>query len=537
MVFEVSSLLDLLRKPTNQNSPQNDLCPTSLDVNRIAIKRKHLGDHEFEDFSILTEPTKCYGCKKMIWMFVFTPKKCRLCQLTFHGDCAKDMNSKCISAHISQQNNNQNHPTVQLGHKQETMVGSHIFIKTTFTKPTWCDHCGKVIKGIYKQGLKCGSDKERGCEETIHNDCEEKLQFRCKINALNKFEILKLLGVGSFSKVHLARFKPDDQLYAIKVVNKLDEDIGYDPSAARLEWQILEMGREFPFLVAGNCCFETKERLFYVMEYGPGRDLLHQLERRLESKEGPFSEQDTRFYAAEIIWALIYLHKHKIVYRDLKPENVILDSLGHCKLIDFGLSHKFSEPGNNISYTVKTSTFCGTRYYMSPEMIYGKLYDFSVDWWALGMLIYELVVGDLPFKFGNLKGSDELLIYKMILDDKIQIPSRLSNELRTLLEGLLEKDPEKRIGNQILEDKEQAVLKHPFFIMAQIPGQICTTDDLWQAINARTIRPPIVPGESIERFSPFDGYNYQDNEFEGFSSSRDSDLDTVLQNQLNLNSE
>jgi serine/threonine protein kinase len=200
-----------------------------------------------------------------------------------------------------------------------------------------------------------------------------------------------------------------------------------------------------------------------ILDYVNGGELFFHLK-----KEGRFPEQRVRFYAAEIVCAIAHLHSLGIVYRDLKPENILLDSDGHICITDFGLSKQITpEEG--------THTFCGTPEYLAPEVLKGQGHGHAVDWWSLGTLIYEMLTGLPPFYSQNIN-----IMYQKILNGELRFPSYVSADAQSLLEGLLTREPEKRLGSGV--DGTSNIKSHSFF------GGID-----WERLLKREIEPPFKP--------------------------------------------
>ena len=187
----------------------------------------------------------------------------------------------------------------------------------------------------------------------------------------------------------------------------------------------------FPFIVGVKFAFQTESKLFLVQEFIQGGDLFFHIHSGQK-----FSAQKTKFYIVEITLALEFLHKNNMIYRDLKPENILVDSKGHIKLTDFGLS-KIVQNRDEKSYTI-----CGTMQYLAPEIIGGEGYDESVDWWSLGIIMFEMLTGKLPFKF-RFDTEPNLNIYKK----KVVYPSWMEENAKDLIINLLNVDPDKRLGN------------------------------------------------------------------------------------------
>ena len=228
--------------------------------------------------------------------------------------------------------------------------------------------------------------------------------------SLDDFEILKTLGQGAFGKVMLSRHK-NGKLYALKIVKKNEvmenED---DITITMTERNVLKLGTECRFITSLFCSFQTRDRLFFAMEFLNGGDLFFHI-----IKEKKFSEERSRFYSAEVTLAFLFLHERGIVYRDLKLDNVMLTNTGHTKLADFGMCKE------NISEENLTKTFCGTPNFIAPEIIREESYGFSADWWTLGVLTYEMLLGRTPF---HAKDSPEL--YMKITREEPRYPAALS---------------------------------------------------------------------------------------------------------------
>ncbi|XP_057606174.1 protein kinase C zeta type isoform X2 [Hippopotamus amphibius kiboko] len=254
---------------------------------------------------------------------------------------------------------------------------------------------------------------------------------------LQDFDLIRVIGRGSYAKVLLVRLKKDGQVYAMKVVKKElvhdEEDIDW----VQTEKHVFEQASSSPFLVGLHSCFQTTSRLFLVIEYVNGGDLMFHMQRQRK-----LPEEHARFYAAEICIALNFLHERGIIYRDLKLDNVLLDADGHIKLTDYGMCKEGLGPGDT------TSTFCGTPNYIAPEILRGEEYGFSVDWWALGVLMFEMMAGRSPFDIitDNPDMNTEDYLFQVILEKPIRIPRFLSVKASHVLKGFLNKDPKERLG-------------------------------------------------------------------------------------------
>lgn len=299
---------------------------------------------------------------------------------------------------------------------------------------------------------------------------------------LESFEFLKVLGKGTFGKVILCREKPTGRLYAIKILKK-EVIIQKDEVAhTQTESRVLR-STNHPFLTSLKYSFQTNDRLCFVMEYVNGGELFFHL-----SRERMFSEDRTRFYGAEIISALAYLHSQGIIYRDLKLENLLLDKDGHIKITDFGLCKE------DITYGRTTKTFCGTPEYLAPEVIEDNDYGRAVDWWGIGVVMYEMMCGRLPFY-----NRDHDVLFTLIIMGEVKYPRTLSAEARDLLSGLLIKDPSKRLGGGPEDAKE--IERHPFFSCIN-----------WRELEQKRIPPPFKPQVTSETDT-----RYFDSEFTGES--------------------
>jgi len=284
--------------------------------------------------------------------------------------------------------------------------------------------------------------------------------------SIEDFTFIKVLGQGSFGKVLLAERRGTDEVYAVKVLKKhviLQDD---DVECTMCEKRILSLAAKHPFLTALHSSFQTTDRLFFVMEYVNGGDLMFQIQRARK-----FEEPRARFYAAEVTCALQFLHRHEVIYRDLKLDNILLDAEGHCRLADFGMCKE------GITKDNLTSTFCGTPDYIAPEILQELEYGVSVDWWALGVLMYEMMAGQPPFEADN---EDDL--FEAILHDDVLYPVWLSKEAVSILKAFMTKNPLKRLGCVQSQGGEDAIRAHPFFREID-----------WDALEARKVKPPFKP--------------------------------------------
>ncbi|XP_059473344.1 serine/threonine-protein kinase Sgk1-like isoform X2 [Neocloeon triangulifer] len=259
------------------------------------------------------------------------------------------------------------------------------------------------------------------------------------------FEFLKVIGKGSFGKVLLAKHKEEQTFHAVKVLQKTLIVKRNETKHIMSERNVLLQNIKHPFLVGLHYSFQTTDKLYFVLDYINGGELFFHLQ-----KERTFSESRARFYSAEISSALGYLHSRQIIYRDLKPENLLLDKDGHVVLTDFGLCKE------GLRESDTTDTFCGTPEYLAPEVIKKLAYDRSVDWWCLGAVLYEMLYGLPPFYSRN---TSEM--YHNILHKPLKLRTTVSDNARDILARLLQKEPQNRLGGGKAD--VQDIIKHPFY--------------------------------------------------------------------------
>ena len=230
---------------------------------------------------------------------------------------------------------------------------------------------------------------------------------------LTSFRLISVLGRGHFGKVILSQYKSTGEYYAIKALKKGDilhrEEVESLMSEKRI-FEIINRGQH-PFLINLFACFQTPEHVCFVMEYANGGDLMMHIHQEV------FNETRACFYAACVVLGLQFLHDHKIIYRDLKLDNLLLDTEGYLKMADFGLCKE------GIGYGDRTGTFCGTPEFLAPEVLLDPTYTRAVDWWGLGVLIYEMLVGESPFP-----GDIEEEIFEAITHEEVKYPRFLSTE-------------------------------------------------------------------------------------------------------------
>uniref|UniRef100_A0A8C7ZG49 Protein kinase C n=1 Tax=Oryzias sinensis TaxID=183150 RepID=A0A8C7ZG49_9TELE len=474
-------------------------------------------NHEFIA-TFFNQPTFCSVCKEFVWGLNKQGYKCKQCNAAIHKKCKDKIIYNC---------------TGTAANSRETMVSKerfkidmpHRFKAYNYKSPTFCDHCGSLLWGLYKQGLKC-----EACSMNVHFNCNSKVANLCGVNQKLLAEALSQLTVSqvgeyglnsalvllstlashirvsfchkcsicsycfckitatsvylldralthyfSPSQVLLAELRGKGQFFAVKVLKKhvvlMDDDV----ECTMVEKRVLALAWDNPFLTHLYSTFQSKEHLFFVMEYLNGGDLMFHIQDK-----GRFDINRATFYAAEIVVGLNFLHSRGIVYRDLKLDNIMLDSDGHIKLADFGMCRE------NVSQENRASTFCGTPDYIAPEILLGQKYTFSVDWWSFGVLVYEMLIGQSPFQ-----GDDEDELFEAIRTDTPHYPRWITKDSKNLLEQLFMKDPITRmsvVGN---------IRLHSFFKSIN-----------WTALEKRQVEPPYKPKVK----SPSDCSNF-DREF------------------------
>jgi len=412
-------------------------------------------------------------------------------------------------------------------------VNGHIFQAKRFNRKAFCAYCHDRIWGLGRQGFKCIQ-----CKLLIHKKCHKLCRVVCDAvqvaalpsRALNHsenvtpeqsllpglpelpdpvmtgpedqpegdsmgggatgpnsnmvsladFDLIKVIGRGSYAKVLMVELKSTKRIYAMKVIKKElvtdDEDIDW----VQTEKHVFETASNHPFLVGLHSCFQTPSRLFFVIEFVRGGDLMFHMQRQRR-----LPEEHARFYSAEICLALNYLHERGIIYRDLKLDNVLLDHEGHIKLTDYGMCKEGIRQGDT------TSTFCGTPNYIAPEILRAEDYGFSVDWWALGVLLYEMLAGRSPFDIvgatDNPDQNTEDYLFQVILEKTIRIPRSLSVKAASILKGFLNKNPADRLGCN-REHGFMEIMTHPFFKTIE-----------WELLEQKQIPPPYRPRLESER--------------------------------------
>lgn len=292
---------------------------------------------------------------------------------------------------------------------------------------------------------------------------------------IESFELLKVIGKGSFGKVMQVRKRDTARIYALKIIRKTHIISRSEVTHTLAERTVLAKVN-CPFIVPLKFSFQSPDKLYLGLAFVNGGELFHHLQR-----EGRFSEERSRFYAAELFCALEHLHSFNVIYRDLKPENILLDYTGHIALCDFGLCKL------NMGDKEKTHTFCGTPEYLAPELLLGHGYTKAVDWWTLGVLLYEMLTGLPPFY-----SEDVNEMYRKILHDPLLFPPDVKSDARDLLARLLIRDTNMRLGS--LPSGAADIKNHDFF----------TKHIDWKMLMAKKVQPPFKPGVA----SAFDTSNF-----------------------------
>jgi len=449
---------------------------------------------------------KCAHCGDFV--VNTTALQCQECDYFCHRKCCDKVVAKCISQADS-----------EMAEEQIKHRIPHRFESVTNFAANWCCHCGYLLplgRKDVRKCAECGIFCHERCLHLVPNFCGMSMAMAAQILAqiklskrkaiervtsphkpskptsdqsysplksafsksespqkflegkkvsINDFHFLSVLGKGNFGKVMLSEEKSTGNLYAIKVLKKAfiiqNDEVESTKSEKRV---FLAANHErHPFLVGLHSCFQTESRIYFVMEYVSGGDLMLHIQRQ------QFSERQARFYACEVLLALEYFHKNDIIYRDLKLDNILLTLDGHIKIADYGLCKE------NMYYGATTNTFCGTPEFMAPEILLEQRYGRAVDWWAFGVLIYEMLLGQSPFR-----GDDEDEIFDAILEDEVLYPINMSRDSVSILQRLLTREPTKRLGAGPTDAEE--VKRHPFFRSVD-----------WQAIFEKKVPPPFIP--------------------------------------------
>ncbi|XP_024283104.1 protein kinase C delta type [Oncorhynchus tshawytscha] len=494
----------------------------TINRRRGAIKQAKIHEVKCHEFiaTFFRQPTFCSVCREFVWGLNKQGYKCRQCNAAIHKKCIDKIIGRCTGTAANSRDT--------VFQKERFKIDMpHRFKNHNYMSPTFCDHCGSLLWGLVRQGLKC-----EDCAMNVHHKCQDKVANLCGINQkllaealtqvsqksstrrldptladpdigvyqevnrnsttgldvndghpygrlwkgssphppsrlthltlinVDNFVFHKVLGKGSFGKVLLAELKGQGEWFAVKALKKdvvlMDDDV----ECTMVEKRVLALAWDNPFLTHLYSTFQSKEHLFFVMEYLNGGDLMFHIQEK-----GRFDLYRATFYSAEIICGLQFLHSKGIIYRDLKLDNVMLDHSGHVKIADFGMCKE------NVFGESLATTFCGTPDYIAPEILLGQKYSFSVDWWSFGVLLYEMLIGQSPFH-----GDDEDELFESIRMDTPHYPRWITKETKDLMEKLFERDSTRRLG--IVDN----IRVHPFFKTIS-----------WPALERREVEPPFRP--------------------------------------------
>jgi len=327
-------------------------------------------------------------------------------------------------------------------------------------------------------------DKEK--EKEKEKSKKKKMKIKVK-----DFEKLKTVGLGSYGRVRLCKHKKTGEIYVMKLLKKNEIIKQKQVDHVYSEFNILS-SLKHPFIVQLiGYNFEDPKYIYFIMDYIQGGELFTLLRTK-----GSFPVPQTKFYIAHIITIFEYLHSKNIVYRDLKPENILINKNGYLKLTDFGFA--------KILDNEKTYTLCGTPEYLAPEIILNKGHGKAVDWWTLGILLYEMLVGIDPFS-----DDDPMKTYQKILKGKINFPKTIDKDAKSLIKHLLTQDTSKRYG--CLKNGVKDILNHRFFDGFD-----------WKNFVYLTLTPPYIPDvKSEDDTSNFEKYPESDLESPAIDKKND----------------
>uniref|UniRef100_V9IA94 protein kinase C n=1 Tax=Apis cerana TaxID=7461 RepID=V9IA94_APICE len=419
----------------------------------------------------------CAFCQDRIWGLGRQGFKCIQCKLLVHKKCHKVVRKPCLSVQQQQQQQmpSTESQTIDRNGDQQQLDSVQ------------CSPVAHLEDEISESAIieehsrnRTGSEEREELPLDTLNDADNSNDMQRQYS-LNDFELIRVIGRGSYAKVLMVELKRTKRIYAMKVIKKAlvtdDEDIDW----VQTEKHVFETASNHPFLVGLHSCFQTPSRLFFVIEFVRGGDLMFHMQRQRR-----LPEEHARFYAAEISLALNFLHEKGIIYRDLKLDNVLLDHEGHVKLTDYGMCKEGVREGDT------TATFCGTPNYIAPEILRGEDYSFSVDWWALGVLLYEMLAGRSPFDIAgaseNPDQNTEDYLFQVILQKTIRIPRSLSVKAASVLKSFLCKDPNERLGCGKRPTAFLDIVAHPFFKAID-----------WEMLEQKQVTPPYKPRLDSDR--------------------------------------
>lgn len=504
-------------RPSASRSEMRENCYTGAapmpKAGGIAGRRgaiKHQKVHEVRGHKFIAkffrQPTFCSYCTEFMWGLNKQGYQCGICSCAVHKKCHDLILNVCPGSA------KESRDTKKLTERFNINI-PHRFKVHNYMSPTFCDHCGTLLYGLFRQGLKCsecGTNSHKKCEQKISNLCgvnqkilaeayksvktfkstpstrpgdngqsteqedddyqamwelkHASLTDRTKKFTPSDFNFLKVLGKGSFGKVLLAELKGEGKYYAVKALKKdvvVEDD---DVECTMIEKRVLAIGCLHPYLTHLHSTFQSASHLFFVMEYLNGGDLMFHIQQA-----GRFDVERSRFYAAEIVLGLQFLHEKTIIYRDLKLDNVLLDKDGHIKIADFGMCKE------NVVGDKMASTFCGTPDYIAPEILKNLKYDCAVDWWSFGVLLYEMLIGQSPFH-----GDEEDELFHAICHDTPHYPKFLKADASNCISLLFDRDPISRLGMPACSAGPIRV--QPFFKTIN-----------WERLEKRELEPPFKP--------------------------------------------
>nr|ACB05677.1 rhodopsin kinase [Euprymna scolopes] len=362
---------------------------------------------------------------------------------------------------------------------RELLAQCHDYTKTAvnnvqdaLTKARKTKKLDVVVFNKYKDELRKKLNKEVFSKFIESERYTRYLQWKnLELNiglTMNDFSVHRIIGRGGFGEVYGCRKADTGKMYAMKCLDKKRIKMKGGETLAlneRIMLSLVSTG-ECPFIVCMTYAFQTPEKLSFILDLMNGGDLHYHL-----SQHGIFSEQEVKFYAAEVILGLEHMHVRGVVYRDLKPANILLDESGHVRISDLGLACDFSKKKPHASV--------GTHGYMAPEVLAkGVAYDSSADWFSFGCMLYKLLKGHSPFRQHKTKDKHE--IDRMTMTMNVELPDSMSTEMRSLLEGLLKREVEERLGCKGKGAKE--LKEHEFF-----------NDMDWNQVYQLRYPPPLIP--------------------------------------------
>lgn len=390
---------------------------------------------------------------------------------------------------------------------KELLSSSHLYSKKTLesvqnhlTKHNPNNSKSSLPANLFEPYKKEISDSLRGriFDKFIESEkytrfCQWKnLELNIQLN-MNDFSVHRIIGRGGFGEVYGCRKADTGKMYAMKCLDKKRIKMKQGESLAlneRIMLSSVSNGDGSPFIVCMTYAFHTVDKLCFILDLMNGGDLHYHL-----SQHGVFSEKEVKFYAAEVILGLEHMHSRSIVYRDLKPANILLDEHGHVRISDLGLACDFSKKKPHASV--------GTHGYMAPEVLAkGVAYDSSADWFSFGCMIYKLLKGHSPFRQHKTKDKHEIDKMTMTME-AVELPDTMSPEMRNLLEGLLQREVDKRIG--CLGRGPDELKEHSYFY-----------DIDWKQVSLLKFPPPLIPprGE-VNAADAFDIGNFDEDDTKG----------------------